>query len=299
MLFVKNWKQNIIYFVIIILIAYLFGLVLVSIIDKRLSKINLTIPKQNVVIKLEKNMSSDNKYTINQNKKNINISKNIKTKPKFDKEFYSMQDNIEGFSNLKTNEICKKYEPLDSTIFYNNKFKACCKNHKHCKLGNAECNYGPTNYADPLDMSVTDKKLFMLSYPNNMTLQDYVNWLQCFVGKEDELSYNHLVNLEKLLEGRELKYQEGVLPPPAKVSPPLTSQEYFDRLYNEDGEINLAAPLNSTRGALMAANYGDYSEFWQNNQQYGTSGKIFNKKNLAKKKFVKTVDNYIRPRLSS
>ena len=283
MLSVKNWKQNIIYFFTIILVAYLIGVVIVSVIDKRLSKINLTIPKQNVVIKLEGNENLSNKFSVSQTdmqssdaKKNINISSIKILKPKFDEEFNDMHNNIEGFSKLKTNEVCKKYEPLDSTIFYNNKFRACCKNHKHSKSGKIDCKYGPTNYADPPDMSITDKKLFMLSYPSNMTLQDYINWLLCFIGKEDDLSYNHIVNLEKLLAGKELEYKDGVLPPPQNVSTPLTSREYFDKLYNkdgEDGDINLDAPIGSVRGALMAANYGDYSEFWQNKHKRGKPNK--------------------------
>ena len=36
-------------------------------------------------------------------------------------------------------------------------------------------------------MSPIDLKVFQLNYPPNITLQDYINWLYCYVDKENEL----------------------------------------------------------------------------------------------------------------
>ena len=94
----------------------------------------------------------------------------------------------------------------------------CFRNHTHGK-GAKECQYGPTNYADPRPMRLIEKRTFTLNYPPNMTMQDYVNWLYCFAnGGEDQLPYNHLKNLEKLKRGIPLVKEEGVCPPSGNLA---------------------------------------------------------------------------------
>ena len=93
------------------------------------------------------------------------------------------KDNVEGFDNAD-----KKFKPIDPTIFVDNN-EICCLDHEKCKSGNTViCNYGITNYAHPNDMSPIDKKIFMLNYSGNFTMQDYVNWLLCFKDKKRRIT---------------------------------------------------------------------------------------------------------------
>ena len=207
--------------------------------------------------------------------------------------------------------IIIKIKKKDSTIegYTNNSFKewhiekkktqVCIKNHRHEKDGsNGLCTYGVTNYADPSDMSPIDLKVFQLNYPPNITLQDYINWLYCYVDKENELPYNHLKNLEKLKSGIELVLEEGVLPPPAYYYPALNAKDYFDKMYNDTDEFNIAPPLNSNTGPMIGYNYDEYSEFSQNADVYGTTGVLLNN-DIAKKKDAKKLYNYIVPKDSN
>ncbi len=168
----------------------------------------------------------------------------------------------------------------------------CFLNHEHTK----ECSYGETNFADPRTMSPVEKRVFTLNYPPHMTIQDYANWLYCFVGKEDQLPYQHLKNLEKLKKGFPLVKEEGVMPPPAQHYPPMDTNRYFEKMYDPKTQaLLIAPPLNSTTSALLGANYQQYSEFSQNFDQYGSSGTIVNP-DIAYKKSARDVDNIIIPK---
>ena len=46
--------------------------------------------------------------------------------------------------------------------------------------------------------------------------------------------------------GKELKEEQGVLPPPGYYFPPMNAEDYFNTLYNNQNEFNLASQLNST-----------------------------------------------------
>jgi hypothetical protein len=98
--------------------------------------------------------------------------------------------------------------------------------------------------------------------------------------------------------GKELKEEAGVLPPPGYYYPPLNSKDYFDKLYNDKNEFNIAGPLNSTTGPMLGYNYDEYSEFQQSMDLYGISGTLRNK-DIAKKKNAKKLYNYINPQDSN
>lgn len=265
-------------FFLTIIIAYLFGFTLVHLIDKRLDKLTNTESFNN---KLDPVVS-----------KTYNFQTGEVIKGKYDNDYYKTKKKdslIEGYSSDTFKEwyIDKK------------KTHVCIKQHKHEKDGsNGLCTYGVTNYADPIDMSHMDLKIFNLNYPPNMTLQDYINWLYCYVDKEDELPYNHLKNLEKLKAGIELITEEGVLPPPAYYYPALNAKDYFDKMYNDSDEFNIASPLNSTTGPMIGYNYDEYSEFSQNMDVNGTTGVLLNN-DIAKKKDAKKLFNYIVPKDSN
>ena len=240
-------------------------------IDNRLNKINL-----NSMEKFENNkIEIVNSSTYNNN-----------TGVKYDTKYYKQLKkdlNIEGFSKNSFEEwnIEKK------------KTQICTKIHNHIKDGrHLNCTYGVTNYADPKDMSPIDYNIYYLNYPLNMTLQDYINWLYCYIDKESELPYNHLKNLEKLKLGKELIEEEGILPPPGYNYPPLNSKDYFDKLYNLTNEFQIASPLNSQTGPMIGYNYDEYSEFSQNFNINGTTGIIQNK-DISLKKNIKELHDYI------
>jgi len=290
--------MNIIFiFLITFIIAYLFGIVIVNLIDNRLSKIQLKIPQQDIVIKYPEHIEKfENKTEIvNSKTYNFKTGEKVSKNNNFDNEYYSKMDKnakVEGYTN----------NPDDSFKAWNieeKKIQNCFKNHIHDKKGNfMNCTYGVTNYADPNDLSPIDYKIFKLNYPPNMTLQDYVNWLYCFVDKEDELPYNHLKNLEKLKMGKELKEEHGILPPPGYMYPPQNAKDYFDKMYNNSNEFNIAPPLNSVTSSMLGYNYNDYSEFSQNLDFNGSSGVLRNP-DIALKKNVKKLYNYINPKDSN
>ena len=327
--------------IITIIIAYLFGLVLINIIDNRLSKIH--IPKQEVVIKYDdidiehfassgsskKNANSisdantnnesiiksveksvdkiENEVTkienivdkLNNTEKNNKMDKLVKTY-KYDEDYYNNMNNeaiVDGFDNkykdINNNTLIPPEKNIEDQLGFEkkNKSRVCFQNHQHVKNGkNINCLYGITNHQDPADLSPVDKNMFMLNYPKNMTLQDYVNWLWCFRDKEDQLPYNHLKNLEKLKAGKGLVEEAGILPPPGYSYPPLSNEDYFEKLYGNNNEFDIAAPLNSVTAPMLPYNYGEYSEFLQNTDTWGRSGEIRNR-DISKKETAKKLYN--------
>ena len=284
---------------------------MINLIDSRLN--NLDKNKNNLYIEeyfsnnLKNNENFNNKETRNENfnnkekivqkeqkeqKEQKNIKKIESFRTNFDKEFYQnmyKDAKIEGFIS----------EPDKSFVSWEIEKKnpqVCQLDHEHQKDGsNTKCSYGVTNYADPCDISPIDLKIFMLNYPTNMTLQDYINWLYCFKDKEDELPYNHLKNLKKLKMGMELIEEHGILPPPSYYYPSLNSKDYFDRLYNNENEIIVAPPLNSITSSMMPFNYDEYSEFSQNFDVKGLTGELRNN-DIGLKKNIHKLHDFVAPK---
>lgn len=170
-------------------------------------------------------------------------------------------------------------------------------NENDVNIGKEFQTYGPTNYQDPNDMTEQQKLSFKFSYPNNMTLQDYVNWLILHKNEQKNLSKEHVVNLQKLLNGDKLEYIAGILPPPTKISPPLTSKDYFDNMYITNTYIKNPRNYviqNSNSNDMMAYNYGDYPDFKQNLNVYGTSGRYDLNPDLFKKKDLKNFQSFMK-----
>jgi hypothetical protein len=229
------------------------------------------------------------KYVIenfDENKKNKNIIDN-----EFSKSFGPKSiepTHINGYDGIPESTSVWNFDYEKHDAIKN----LCFHHHIHTK----ECSYGDTNYADPRTMSVIEKRTFMLNYPSNMTMQDYINWLYSFVGKEDQLPYNHLKNLEKLKKGIPLVKEDGICPPPAQYFPPMDSEKYFKNMYDaKTHEIAFAPKLNSNTSSLVGANYNQYSEFSQNFDLYGSTGSIVNP-DIAYKKNAKDLDNIIKPK---
>jgi hypothetical protein len=300
--------QIIFIFLVTISIAYIFGFIINNMMERKLQNItnqmpyqmerflekfenkNNQLPKEKIeLVKTLVLDSEDNEDGVRVYK---DITNNKELIGQFDNEYYENMD----YKN-KVNGFDSGYEPQKNIDWSasNNIQQACFKNHVHNKANkNSECFYGTTNYADPHDMSPIDYKVYMMNYPPNFTLQDYVNWLWCYQNKKDKLPYNHLRNLEKLELGKELKAEPGVLPPPGYYFPPMNAEDYFNTLYNDQNEFNLAENLNSTTASMLGYNYNDYSEFSQNRDVYGVSGDLRNP-DIGLKKTANEVDTYIIP----
>lgn len=294
-----SWIHIILILLVTIAIGYLFGIFLVQIIDNRLSKIKLNIPKQEVVIQYPEHFENQKpkKEEILETKTFQNNSNKQLSKTNFDKDFYNMieqNEMVEGFEN--------DFAPIfkDWTYLKQEQYEVCFKNHQHVKNGkNTGCLYGVTNYQDPKDMSPIDIKIFTLNYPSNMTMQDYVNWLWCFEGREDQLPYNHLKNLEKMKIGKKLVQENGVCPPPSYYFPSISSEQYFQKMYNDaTNEFSVAGPLNSTTGPMLGYNYDEYSEFAQNQDVLGRSGELRNPE-IPIQKNAKKLRDFIFPKDSN
>ena len=277
-------------FLITIIISYLFGLSLINKLEDKFNNIKINIPQQEILVKYpeQKIETFENKINIVESKIYNTDKKDIdKIDPELDKDFFNDSElNIEGFEKLKKNNQQSWENPLKSSHI-------CYKNHKHSK-----CNLGVMNYADPKDMSPIDYNIFVLTYPSNMTLQDYIHWLWCYDGKEYQLTYIHLKNLQKLKKGEKLIEVKGVLPPPGYEKQALTSEDYFNKMYAINNEFNIASSLNSQTGPMLGANYDQYSEFSQNKDLYGSSSYLRNC-DIGDKKNANQLNNFVFPKDSN
>ena len=59
-----SFFEVVITLIVAILAVYLIGLSLVSMIDNRLSKVSLNLPKQKIIVKIDKDNNDINRYTI-------------------------------------------------------------------------------------------------------------------------------------------------------------------------------------------------------------------------------------------
>lgn len=208
-------------FFMIFLIAYIVGLTIVSVVDKKLSNISINLPKQDIIIDLPKSIPAK----------------------RIDSDYTSRCDPLtDGAANSVEQYVNYMPAPIEDI---------CYEDHKHNK-----CQHGATNYPDPQTMTPIDKRYFKYNYPQNLTLQDYVNWLMLYKTNPDELPYNHLRNLKQILAGDCLKAQPGVVPPPSYINLPLNTAQYFNKLYNE--ELDITRPLNSDVAYLPGANINQY-----------------------------------------
>lgn len=212
-------------FIVTLIVAYILGLTLVNVVDNRLSNISINVPKQNVTL----NVESFADY--NSNSKNNSSNTENKIIPHDKPE--SFADIQQEVKDIKTPPISGVDQNRDFNLrpdLFNQTSRqenVCIFNHKH-----QNCRYGVTNYPEPCDMSPTDRKAFALSYPKNLTLQDYINWL--WTNKRNtNLSKEHMTNLTKIKRRIPLKYEAGVIPPLSNPQDSKTVSEHFANLYKD------------------------------------------------------------------
>lgn len=297
----STWITNLLIFFFVIILAMVFGMTIVNVVDKRLSEVTIKIPKQEVVV----NMPNDPSSSSSSSSSPSSPSSSSSTPSP-----YSNFSTVEGFTSDHTLHT-KPQKPSSPpsppsqkpkvdqnlTPFTNGNESVCTKQHAHGSGVGGFCQYGPTNYAYPQDMSSTDRQIFKMTYPANMTLQDYINWLWLYQNTPDLLTKDHRKNFEALKRGMVLSYSDM---PSSKNSPPLNSKKYFDKLYDLSGQINWRLPLNMDTNGLLGYNYTDYSEFGQNFDQMGTSSILSNPYELPIKQSARFVDKIVRnPQLTN
>lgn len=210
--------------------AYIVGLTIITLIDKRLGEIKINIPKQNVNVKIE-----DFEEFKSINNKNESLKNNLDNKY----DFYSDQiPNPNDVNYIKFNKIPEE-QILEKSV--------CIFNHFH-----KNCDHGSMNYPDPYIMNPIDKIYHMNNIANNFTKQDYINWLWLHNQKKKELPYEHLKNLNKLEKGDtniNFIFARKILQNDAS--------EYFDKMYNLD--INFGKPFDHGLHGLDSANEHIYN----------------------------------------
>lgn len=266
------WITNTLIFFFVVIVAMIFGMTIVNVVDKRLSEVTIKIPKQNVVVTLP---GQNNSSLVGE--EGFSSDHTLHSKPE------PQPKSPEQYQNQEESQV-------PQTPFTNGE-SVCTKKHTHGAGVGGLCQYGPTNYAYPPDMSPTDRQVFKVTYPQNMTLQDYINWLWLYEKTPDSLTKDHRKNFEALKRGMVLSYSDM---PSSKKSPPLNSQQYFDKLYDLSGQVNWRLPLNMDTNGLLGYNFSDYSEFGQNFDQMGTSSLLSNPYELPIKQSARLVDSIVR-----
>lgn len=228
--------------IILIFIAYAFGLTIITIFDRHLKNIEVITTRNNMLNENFENKYNENKY--NQNNKNYDNEE--EEKEDLEKNLEEKLD-VEEFNNFTSKYILNK-ECLDGWMMPTipkEKYNICINNHLHNK-----CERGKMNYPDPNQMSPIDKRYFKYNFQQNMTLQDYINWLWLYQNDTHNLSYENLKNLLKLKKGQYITY----IPTTAKTVPRNT-QDYFNNVYQG---INIRDTFNTDKSFYPGFNYNYY-----------------------------------------
>ncbi len=205
----KETKHYLFFFIISLLLAYIIGLTIVSVINNRLSELSINIPAPKVDFRLPEPAPEDLKSQPGSVTEGFHVIK-PGYQPIDPKKNVMQDDNIRGFQCQKGYADCQEAVSQIEMERQCQMNKVCCMKHNHFKY---VCDYGKTNYLNPMELDPVNRKIFKHNYFPNMTLQDYVNWLWLHEGDESKLCYEHLKNFEKLKQGKPLRYQKGICPP--------------------------------------------------------------------------------------
>ena len=286
--------------VLTILIAYILGLMISNIVDKKLGNISIKLPQfqvsphQVLQNQISQNESHNQFYEFKVTEKsdgNLELSSDlieqtpIKQKSldhpnkiaKYEPFLAIDFDNLKGnktnsgkTQNPKTQSV-KPQINVETTIKRtigcttdddcNGTFgdgKNVCKSDGtcHCISGSGPfCQWGPTNYKDPKDMTPEERQRFKWKYRNNMTVQDYKNWLLLYKDEIENLRQHHRRNLLKILKGGRLSERDV---PAIQLKPPTTAADYFQKMY-KGGKISVHFPDNDS--PLIGSNYNQFNDF--------------------------------------
>lgn len=276
-----TYIKNILY---IIFLAIIIGYILLFILNKYLSKITINIPKHKIYLNVDEDTKDkillQNPNIIENYKNNNNNLKNIKNKKnekienikEDDKEkhlkekhlfetFETFENRIVDKDDLYSHKIKKnneefefkgfdKYDVSLSGIKMDTYYKNKCL--KYFDDDNCLNDYGPMNYKHPKDMDNIEKNIFRIKYPKNMTLQDYVNWLEFNKNEISKLSYCDLKNLNKIKKKIKLNYDDMNLSK-CKNNEEYNIDQYYKKLYD-----NIEPHKNLDTYPLKGYNYDIY-----------------------------------------
>ena len=212
---------------------------------------------------------------------------------KMEKELMKLKDKVKKrIENESQNKVCETDE--DCNEFNGNGENICKSNGKcYCIKGSGSlCEYGPTNYMDPKDMTKEQRNRFEnMQDLSKMTIQDYINWLNLYKKKMHELSESHFINMQKLKKGEQIKLIDI---PKANITPERNVHSYFAKLW----ETGYAYGVNEEKmkDKILSYNYSDYEEYIppKKIKDY----KVLNP-DLVYKKDPVAVNNFLMPRDSS
>lgn len=77
--------------------------------------------------------------------------------------------------------------------------------HQHQKDDKEQGTKVMRNYPNPSELSIADKVKYMSRYQDDFTITDYKDWLELFRNDQARLPYIHLLNLQKLEQGRPIE----------------------------------------------------------------------------------------------
>lgn len=270
----NRWLTYIILFLIMILIVYLITLSVVAVVDRKLGDISIQLPKIEITkgrtLEGFDNSGDDNKVpsidSTEEDMKQLDLmfKTRVGTEPLLPREYHSLSGKRrecenEGGCDLPTQRVIGCTKDSDCNIV-NGDGKNVCKADGtcHCLSGSGPfCQYGPTNYKDPKDMTERERDEFKHKYRNNFTLQDYKNWLMLYKENPQHLRDHHRENLSILLRGGTLTDRDI---PAIRVKPPMDPADYFQKMY-EGGKISVHFPQESATGAMLPSNYNKFDEF--------------------------------------
>jgi hypothetical protein len=270
-------------FLITLAVAYIVGITIVGLVDKRLDRLSIQLPEQwNInetendkkrkrnnrnVPGLEEWDEINNKFN-NRNdeyEKVMKIARDMKHKREFE-------------NNLKSNMLVNNVMSIDNDISVSS---ASLGNEEHfsnltpsivdkqCSLdiGNNKIEptkntmypYEPVNYPHPKLMSKNDFNTFKESYHPRMTKQDYYNWLGAFdtdgglnsTGNDleklkniGEIHYDNLIKLKKQIKEKNIENKIGY------------DFQPFDDLCNDN--TGIMPPLYKSSGVIPKSGPGIY-----------------------------------------
>lgn len=319
-----------------ILIAYIVGVMISQIVDRKLGEIEIRMPQINVpepkvspsfVIQVSQDDKGRIKLVPGSNKKKAKQCSTLDTHPSKTTEPFLNVELDDGTTTTPTEnatpsdgktitvneldypivvDVTKTQAPSISKIgcvkdsdcnVVNGNGQNVCKSDGtcHCISGSGLfCQYGPTNYKDPKDMTPDELERFKSKYRNNMTLQDYKNWLMLYKDEIEEIREHHRKNLFKLLRGGVLTEADV---PAVSLKPPTSAADYFQTMY-KGGKISVHFPDNDS--PLVGSNYTQFKDFIppENTASSWITGVVDLYKEAGKDD-AKAVDFYMRPEITN
>lgn len=125
-----------------------------------------------------------------------------------------------------------------------------------CEVGSGSFCTVPTKYKDPNVMTLVEKNRFKFQNDlSNFTSRDYANWLMLYKNTPEELTLDHLKNLQLLLRGVSLPKDI----PTRRESPPQSVKQYLDLL--DAGKALAIKDVNLDSGVYLPSNYTAYEKF--------------------------------------